>query len=230
MVIKLNSLGLGRYFLTCICIIIANLLCVKDVNSQSHVEFSAAKEIDAKRYKDIEGDPYIFKEFKYGKVLTLENGIVDSVLVNYNGFSKFFEVKQDSKVVELDSKRYPLIIVYENGEEVYYKRMLLKKVGATYARVVHTNDHCTFSESFNVEKKVDISNYGGVDDYVSFKRKRLYHLELDEGTFIVKLNKKSILSHLNDEKGITKFVKRQNLSFKKEKDVKKILDHYASER
>jgi hypothetical protein len=207
---------------------VANFLSIEDVCSQTQVEFSNAKEIEAKRYKDIEGDPYIFKEFKYGKVLTLENGIVDSVLVNYNGFSKFFEVKQDNKVLELDPKRYPLIIVYEDGEEVYYKRMILKKVGATYSRVVHTNDHCSFLESFNVEKKVDISNYGGVEDYVSFVRKRLYHLELDEGTFIVKLNKKGILSHLGDEDKIKKFVKRQNLSFKKEKDVKKILDYYSS--
>jgi hypothetical protein len=192
-------------------------LVTQDISAQNKVVLINSKVIDFNRYNGIDGDPYFYNEFLYGKIISTNQGIIDSI-----------EVRQEDEYVALAPAYYPLVVIYNKNEEIYFKRTYLKQTGSGYSRIVHTNDKATLLQNLITIKLNKTAGFNSIASSFKFKKKWIYHLELNEETSIIKLKKKSILPFLGHQKEILAYMKKENLSFSKEVDLIKILDYYAS--
>ncbi len=188
-----------------------------------------SKPIDPKRYKTVEGDPYLFKKWKLGRLVDSESKIVDSVYINYNGFTSAFEVRQGEEYVELESHYYPLVKLYmEDGSEAFFKRNNFKELYNRYSRIVYSGTDVFVFQNLSVKKDITPTKYGGVDDTEKFVRRKKYYLLHNDKLKVIRLNKKSILKNLDHEDELSKFIKKNKISLKSEEDLGKLLTYFET--
>ena len=76
-----------------------------------------SKKIDQKRYEDVKGNPYLYKKWKKGSIISADADVIENVLLNYNGESNSFEIKKDNRFIELDPRWYVRVLVEEEPDE-----------------------------------------------------------------------------------------------------------------
>ena len=196
--------------------------------------------IEENRYKDIKRTPYLLNQFTYGILLGIDGNFIDSVLLNYNGYSKEFEYRRaDGKIITLDSRYYFRITLFSNDFNEY----ILQKFDSdtiTFVRGLNISDARKFyiqihrSENILVFKEFlvtlgvnEIQNVGNTISFKYFAPKSYYYLIKEGQPIRFLLKKKSILNAMDDKK-ISSFVKNEKLKLSSEQDLKRVLDEYDS--
>lgn len=186
-----------------------------------------SRPIDPTRYQNIKGNPYLFDDFRLGKVFNYKFNEIDSVLINYNGYSHSFEVRQDDEYIDLDQNYYPVVVLYgEGGKEIFFRRHQQSPLSNRYSRLVYEGEKCMVFENFKVKKETTNVNYGGVDKTPKFTKKTENFILLDGELIKVPSKKKKILKILGNPPELVKNVKSNKLNLRKESDLIKALEFY----
>ena len=176
----------------------------------------------------IEGSVHVFETWDNNGVIKLGSQNYSIKNINFNAFKNTIESKIDEEsVYAFDLKTND--VVYINNRE--FRNCFDPKKGMNRIFEVIAGD-----KDFQLLKSYDIQVYMYQADPLMIRKKdgkymtnKAYHINSNGNISEVKLKKKSLLKAFGDKsKAIEKFIKSNKLSYKKEDDLKKIIDHFNS--
>lgn len=194
---------------------------------------SQAFEVEA--YKDIEGTPYYFEKWQQGKVFSKETKDKEEelYLLNFNGYTKSFEVRSDNRFITLDEKFYDKITI-ETEENGALKTLLFKTnvhpiYKSRFMKVVFEGTDFVVLQDFQkrlTEREKKSYTSGTVKAQV-FSDNTSYYLVKDKKAKAFKLKKKAILSLLKSQGTALKdYVKEHKLKLNNESELVQIMSFF----
>ena len=171
--------------------------------------------------KDVKNDHYSFNNWSNEGILYLNATQYNIANINFNASNNSFESRIDRKK----------IFAYKNAniDSVSINDRKFKKIDDYFFEVL------TEKENFYLLKKHDIEFHEGVMNRMHLKEGEgfttltyRYLVKVEDDFKTLSLNKKSILSLLetkNEQEELIDYVKKNNLSFKREHDVSRILEY-----
>ncbi len=206
------------------------ILCPLVVEAQKEdILLSNSKKIGENRYSNIKGSPYLFEGWRKGKIITSEAEMIDNVLLNYNGYTKGFEVKKGNQFIELDEKWYVRVVIEDEkgGQPIIFQRYFFPPFSGKLSKQVYKGENITILQSFTIkiDKKV-ISDVGGRFALQRFISHEQYYLVRNRKPTPIKLKKKSILAELGNATELEQFIKKEKLKLNSEADLKKLVAFY----
>ena len=188
-----------------------------------------SKKIDKNRYRDIKGSPYFFEDWQKGKVISAEAEAIENVMLNYNGYTKGFEIKMNDRFIELDEKWYVRVIVEGAEEEIIFQRNFLPPFNGKFSRQVYKGKDITVLQEFNIKiAKKTINNVGKKVEFQRFIPVEQYYLIEGQKAKYFKLKKKNILAELGNSTKLEAFIKKEKMKLDSEADLKKLLTFYEN--
>lgn len=214
-----------------------NALCQKN---QDKTLILNSNNIDETRYKDIKRSPYLYNEFTYGSLLGKDGSLVDSILINYNGYSQEFEYKKaGGGIIELDSRYYfkatiisddynaSILHKFDSDTTVFTKGLNVADSRKFYVEVYKSKNVIAFKEFLMTLAVNEVQTVGSTVSFKYFSPKSFYYMTIDGSPVRFLLKKKSVLGVL-DNKEVAAFVKKEKLRMFDEVDLKKALEFYDS--
>ena len=180
-------------------------------------------------YEGIERSPFYFEHWQKGKIYPKsEEEPIEEVLLNYNGYTKNFEIKKGSRYIVLDEQWYKKVEITQENYLITFELGILSKYNNRFARALFTGTSFRVVQDFHVslttrEKQV----YGKVNEVQSFNAHRNYYFLKDGKSKPLKLKKKSILSFFpTHKKGLESYAKKHRLQWNKERDLVDLFTYY----
>ncbi len=180
-------------------------------------------------YASIEGSPFLYKDFRKGEV-ALKNGKLFRGEFRYDKYADQveFRVKQGIYwVAEPDQIDYIKIdsihLIYVTKEPEHPDK------GSYYEVLVSGKCYLLLKEGVILQSAEQPKPYTDAKPAKFIERKKLYYLLNDQNN-PVRINNKKIIPQVLSEKSseISAFIKKNKLSFKKEKDLIRIVNYYNS--
>lgn len=197
-----------------------------------------SQKFEIEAYKDIEGSPYYFEEWQLGKVypkeLKSEEEKPEEYLINYNGYSKSFEIRKGERFITLDEQYYNKIEVQlmEDNElrNLVFKTNAHPTIQNRFMRVVFEGTAFEVVQDYQVRlSQREKQTYAKKEIVESFIKNPSYFLVQNNKAQTIKLKKKHILSLFKDqEAAIKKFAKKNGMKLNSEKDLISVLGYYES--
>lgn len=196
--------------------------------------------IDENRYKDIKRSPYLYNEFVLGSLLGKDGSQVDSILINYNGYSQQFEYQnEEGGIIELDSRYYfkativsddynpSILLKFDSDTTVFTKGLNVADSRKFYVEVYKSKNIIVFKEFLMTLAVNEVQTVGSTVSFKYFSPKSFYYMIKEGEPVRFLLKKKSVLSTL-ENKDVAAFVKKEKLRMFNEVDLKKSLRFYDS--
>ncbi len=202
---------------------------------QNDVLLTNSQAFEVEAYKDIDGTPYYFEKWQQGKVYSKDAQDKEEQLyfLNFNGYTKSFEVRKDNRFITLDEKFYNKIII--ETEEDGKKKNLHFKTNAhpiyknRFMKVVFEGTDFVVLQDFQkrlVEREKK-SYDSGIIKIQEFGDNTSYYLVQNKKAKAFKLKKKAVLGVLKSQSGALKdYVKNNKLKLNKEIELVQILGYY----
>ena len=202
-----------------------------------------SKTFEIEAYKDIKGSPYYFAEWQLGKVYpkerTTKEEKVEEYLINYNGYSKSFEIRKDDQFITLNEQYYDKIEVQMmEGDELknlVFKTNAHPTIPNRFMRVIFegtASNDTPFEVIQDYQVRLserEVQTYGRKEIVESFIKSPSYYLVENNKMQTIKLKKKHILSLFKDQEvAIKKFAKKKGMKLNSEKDLVAVLGYYES--
>ncbi len=205
---------------------------------KKEITYTNSKPIKENRYKDIKGSPMYFDDWVTGKIIRHDALVYEDVMLNYNGYSRTFEIKTGDKMIELDGAVYLRVDVDADKNPHVADRI------PTSDFAFQKNLHSRFSDEFVIilfvendvmlikEFKVDIAKHTVQDvgksiDFKDFKRKEIYYLKADGKLTPLRYKKKVILNAF-DKPEVESYIREHKLRLKSEADLIEIAKFYST--
>ncbi|MDW3651500.1 MAG: hypothetical protein R8P61_30755 [Bacteroidia bacterium] len=205
--------------------------------SQSELELLNSQKIDPDRYEDIEDSPYLFKNWLIGNVTTNSGEIIKEVFINYNGYSKNFEVKKGDRFIELEDKFYMQIELDRKkngdkfpkyaGENLIFQRSLHKQFKEKFVRLVYRGKQVSVIEKYRVT--VTEKTFQDVGRTITKKRfigTRVYYLLKDGELKNFSMKRSSVIKNFGLKKELDQFMRKQKINLDKDEDISKVFAYY----
>ncbi len=138
-----------------------------------------SQSLSENRYEDIEGSPFLFKEWQQGIIYPRnEQAPLEKVQLNYNRQTKSFEVKKGNKFVALDETWYNKVEVLTDTEEKWlFETGLLPKKKQLFDRLIHQGEGFRIVEVFHTSIiTTEKERYAETIEEKSFSNKSNYFL------------------------------------------------------
>jgi len=202
---------------------------------QNDVLLTNSQTFEVEAYKDIEGTPYYFEKWQQGKVSSKEAQDKEEqlYLLNFNGYTKSFEVREDDRFITLDEKFYDKITVETEAQGE--KQTLLFKTNVhpiyknRFMKVVFEGTDFVVVQDFQkrlVEREKKSYDSGTIK-IQEFGDNTSYYLVKSKKAKAFKLKKKMILGLLKSQSGALKdYVKQNKLKLNTESELVQILSYY----
>lgn len=195
--------------------------------------------IDANRYREVKGSPYIFENWGKGTVYDAIGNMYRNIYVNYNGYERMFEAKQGDTIVALTNTSFlrvelPGSMDKEFSEElaedtIIFQNRLHPKFGAEFIQVLHDGRRVKLLREYYKDlSKHTVQNVGKAVDFQRFTPRELLHLYVNGNLSLVKFKKSAFLEKLGKEEELEQFIKEEGLKFKSLADFQKLLTHYET--
>lgn len=196
---------------------------------ETDVLMTNSRKIDADRYKGITRSPYMFEEWRKGKIISIDADAIEGVLLNFNGITNGFEIKKGNSFIELDPQWYIRVIVEgrKPDEAIIFQKNFLPPLANKFTRVVYKGEKLSIVEDFisKIETKV-INNVGKKEEIKRFYSKKNYFLIKDKKPTLLKLKKKSLLALLGHKSELERFMKKEKIKLSTEADLIKLFTFY----
>ncbi len=198
---------------------------------ETDVLMTNSRKVDEERYKGVKGNPYLFKEWRKGKIISVDADAIEGVLLNFNGETKGFEIKKDNSFIELDPRWYIRVLVEaeKSDEYVTFQKNFLPPLTNEFTRVVYEGANFRVVEHFisKIEVKI-INNVGKNEELKKFYSKRNYYLIKDKKPTLLKLKKKPLFTFLGHKSELDSFAKKEKLRLSSEADLIKLFTFYEA--
>jgi len=188
-----------------------------------------SKKIDQKRYEDVKGNPYLYKKWKKGSIISADADVIENVLLNYNGESNSFEIKKDNRFIELDPRWYVRVLVEEEPDEaaVIFQKNFLPPLEGKFTRLVYNGKKIKVVEEFTSKISTKVFNNVGKNlEVKDFYNKKQYFLIRDKKAVPLRLKKKNLLSALGEKALLESFIKKEKLKLDSEAQLIQLLDFF----
>lgn len=191
------------------------------------------QELDNSLYQDIEGSPYYFEQWKYGIIKNKNAALAEkeTVLLNYNGYTNSFEVRDNNNYIALDEQYYEEVrIKNKQKQEIIFKTGLHPKYPTRFVQLVHEGTDYLIIQDFSVtlntrEKEI----YAGKVIVKKFIPRPKYFLIKDGIVKYFKLKKKELLKLLDDKGNFLKnHITTNKLKLDREIDLIELFEFYDS--
>ncbi len=210
-----------------------NLLTINAIFSQNKTHFfDNAREIKINRYEEVKGTPYIYKEWRLANIIDNNNLIFENVSLNYNGYTKNFEVRIDDQFIELNEKFYKRIDVLlpNKKEKEVYLRGVHEKFKEGFIRVLFNKDNIMLLKDFEARMIENVvQNVGIPETFRRFVPITKYFIKNNDELTPINLNKKSIQAYFENKIDLDDFVKKNKIKMKSEEDIIKILEYWINQ-
>ncbi len=221
--------------LVSLCVFIAS----SALHSQSQsIKFENEKPVDPSRYGEIEGSPYYFDEFVIGKVMRNDARIFEGVELNYNGYTKTFEVRKEGSMIELEVQSFLRVDVdvEDNPEQAdlilsddfAFQRDIHPKFAREFLIVLYFEPAVILLKKFEVTiAKHTVQNVGAAVDFERFNKKETYYLKHPKGMDLLKLSKKKSVYEVFDDSRVEAYARENKLKLDREPDLIQLVTYYA---
>lgn len=180
--------------------------------------------------KDLEGDYYLYDKWdNYAKIYTNGKSLKLNSF-NYNLHRDMVETKIASdSVFSFNSSAIDSIVV--NNRTLKPVRAA-GKAGSNFAEILYEDKGYTFFKRFTTKiRKAEVNPISGGYDFPDrIEKNAAYYLSTPQnGVREMALKRKDIIQALDlDKSEFKKFTRKNNLSFKQEEDVIKIVEHFVN--
>ena len=198
------------------------------------------QKVGADRYRDIKGSPYFFQEWQKGKILAGSGEVFEMNEVNYNGFTKNFEVRDGDEYIELDGKWYLQVEFakadntevkeYQDAEKIVFQKRGQANFNDRWMLVLYKGKDYTLWKEFSVGKEEKVFQNVGKEVVVErFNGNSTYYI-LAQGEMVrVKGKRKKTLAELGRASDAEKFVKSEDLNLKTDAGMIELIRFYDSQ-
>ena len=199
-----------------------------------------AQPIDEKRYADIQGSAFYFKE-NVKATLTAKNGDeVKDVMLNLNGLTNDIEVylSMENKMLILDERDWSRIEILAKDNEGKMPKGSADKIilrtgihnrfkGKFAIVLLEGNNFILAKEYRKVKTERELHDVGKTIDVKKFQVQKKYLIITGGRSTEIKPKKKKILlKSLNESKKLEKFIKSEKLKTGNENDLVKLMKYY----
>lgn len=202
------------------------------------IAFTNSKPVDDKRYSDIKGSPMYFKDWVTGKIIRHDALIYEDVLLNYNGYTRTFEIKTGDEMIELDGDVYlrvdvdaadnPDAIDRIPTEHFAFQKNLHSRFSDQFVIILFAENDVMLIKEFKVDiAKHTIQDVGKAIDFKDFQRKEIYYLKADGKLTSLRYKKKVILGAF-DSPEVEPYIKEHKLRLKTEADLIQLAQFYST--
>lgn len=176
-------------------------------------------------YNDIEGSPYLDDNFEIGIVYTKDQNSYN-IPLRLNLHQDGFEFKSGDRELLISKPEILVKILLKGKEYVYYK---LNKKNSFVELIVSGKSSliCKKTVILN-EEQLPAAYKDGKPAHFSRRKDLLYIINQENKAFLIK-NRKTFYEVFNDRKNeISKYIKNEKISYKKQSDLKKLVQYYNS--
>ncbi len=184
-------------------------------------------------YTDVKGSPYVVDDWSVGTVLT-RKGTYNNINLKYSELDDqlFFKGK-DQEMMQFADQVKEFTLSYKKDDKqllVHYRNGYTNIAGVnnnTYFEILADGK---FQLLRKATKKVKQEiTYGSTEPNKSFITTVKYYIVTSEKGILIKKDKKSILSVLGDkESQLEVYAKANNIDFKSDEDLAKLINYYNS--
>ena len=182
---------------------------------------------------DVTGSPFLFDEWKQGKVILYNGSEYDNVMLRFNTLKNIFYFNRNDSVFELpdDATEVSLKNTADNGNELDFKKIIStdnKLPMAAFVQVLSNGKVPLYKQYI---KRIEGDNFS--NGLITTKKTIVDHNSLwtikNNETLPVKLNSRSLEEITFDKKDqVLNFVKTKKLNIKNEKDFAEAITYYNS--
>lgn len=180
--------------------------------------------VDPARYDEIQGSPYMYKNWQPGEILEANGSARSETEINYNGLTGEIEVRTDGeREVLMTGSFLKVTINFENKYDNVFVRGLHPEFGIALACIVFDGQSIQLVKIFQVRKEISTSR-GISERFVP----RIDYFLIREGQLVnINIRKKKILKELNPSKvDLEAYLKETNNDLKTESDFIDLLKYY----
>lgn len=208
----------------------------EDKENKENVIILNSKDVDPHRYDDVKGSPYFFKNFVKGNIIASSADSFQDMLLNYNGYTKEFEVRDGNKYIELNKSVYMRVeVLPEENPDLHLKFPLIFQKGFQlnwlnkFGILIYSGKHIKFIRDVDVvlSEKV-LNDVGKTVKFKSFYDKGDYYFLIDGELSPIKLREKKILDALGHGSELQKYAKENDIDLGTEEGIRKILPYWES--
>ena len=180
-------------------------------------------------YKDIEGNPYYFEDFKEGAVITKDNRKFTGVL-RYDLYADEMEFKINEDIYWI---AYPVLIEYLKIEDhvfMYFDKDIADSKKGHYFEVLVMGDcKLLLRKGVNLKEAEEAKPYTDPKPAIFIDRKDLFYLQKGIAYPTRITNKKSIEDYLSDKsQEVSKFMKKNKISAGNKSELTNLIQYYNS--
>ena len=119
-------------------------------------------------------------------------------MLNYNGYTRSFEVKKDNRYIALDENWYNRVEINNKKQgKLIFETNLIPKQAKQFAQLIYQGTDFYILQDFHVSLvKTEKVRYAGNIEVQEFATKRMYYFVTNGKVTYFKLKKKSILGLL----------------------------------
>lgn len=176
----------------------------------------------------VQGSPYLFDAWFEGKIITNTRAKSKKLTLRFNALKNKLEYKKAKRVYVINPKKINGFIILGSKKDIVFKNGFAhdKFKNTTFLRVVYDGSVKLLAHHIT-ELKEDIPDYGNANKVNKYVNHIDYYLQKDGNIYAIDLEKESILNILSVKRNkLAKYASSNNLSFKTEKEVRKILKYY----
>lgn len=164
--------------------------------AQASISFVNALKVDPKVYDDIAGTPYLFKDWRTGKIISYLDTVVVNLDINFNGYTNSFEIRKGDQFILLDEEYYQEVLI-DNPDNPEYPLHFTKyapgDLSGNWTLVYDEGETYSLYRTFDAGLTEDeIQDVGKTIKVRTFQDKRIYYLLKDGEVEKIRLKKKNM--------------------------------------
>ncbi len=183
-------------------------------------------------YKNVQGNPYIDKEFNEGSLLFKDSSRIEKIGLRFNHHSGLLEFTRDENIYTIPNPEDLLQASFNDHIFKYVKYYQGGKLKSAYFEVLVSGTASLLYYRSSIIKREPLppSEMAGKNYRDYFRTLREYYISKSgEPARIIYKSKKSILGVLSDkEKELKIFINENDLKLRKDKDMIKLIEYYNS--
>ena len=202
-------------------------------------QLTNSKPLNSNRYEDIKGSPYLFKDWVNATIITNDLIRYEDAYLNFNGYTKEFEIRQDDEYIELDRKFYLRIeilaekdeegIVPEGQDKLVFNKNIHQRFGDRMLIMIHQGKKVMVVKEFHVSiSEKEHQDVGKTIVTKRFFREFNYSVIRGDELETLKLNKKGLINKLGNKSELESFIKKHKYKVENDADLREILAYYET--
>lgn len=193
------------------------------------VLFTYARDIEANRYEDIKGSPYLFDGEQPADLHLTDGDVYRNVVINYNAYSGNWEAKKGDRFVELLETDFLKIEVRTVDDTLLFLRNLHPRFQRRFVQVLFRGRDALLVKDFETTvATVTMQDVGATRETKRFNNKENLILLRRGQDHLLTGNANKTVQALGGEKELLKYVKSEKLKLRGEADLIRLLNYYEA--